>query len=333
MTEPDDFYERLQAYAGQEIGVLQPGPDPVNVPMIRHWVEAMGDKNPVYIDAAAAAASVHGGIVAPPTMLQAWVMRPYGVDRNAGGPNPYSEMTALVESRGFTSVVASNCEQTYDRYLCPGDTLTMRTVIDSISPEKTTALGAGHFITTRQDYFDGDGERVGSMLFRILKFRPAPKPVPASTEPAKPRPLRPRPSTTHDDAFWFEGLQRGTLLIQQCAECGALRHPPGPMCRECHSLQWTTLEAGGGATLYSFVVVHYPQVASFDYPNQVVLVELDEGVRIVANTIDTTRDQLVIGSRMQLVVQQCDDDLSLPFFRIDPAADTPTGDPTTGDTA
>ena len=48
--------------------------------MIRHWCEAMGDTNPVYIDAEAAAASVHGGIVAPPTMLQAWVMRPFGVD-------------------------------------------------------------------------------------------------------------------------------------------------------------------------------------------------------------------------------------------------------------
>ena len=312
VTEHDDFYERLQGYVGQEIGVLQPGLDPVNVPMIRQWTQAMGDTNPVYVDEAAASASVHGGIVAPPTMLQAWVMRPYGVARDAGGPNPYTEMTQLVESHGFTSVVASNCEQTYDRYLRPGDTITMRTVIDSISPEKTTALGAGHFITTRQDYFDGDGGRVGSMLFRILKFRPAPR-----TEPASPRPLRPRPATTHDDAFFWQGLHEGKLLIQRCADCGVLRHPPGPMCRACHSLRWDTVEAAGGGTLHSFVVVHYPQVPSFDYPNQVLLVELDEGVRIVTNSLDMAREDLVIGSRGRVVVQRVDDALALPFFTTD----------------
>ena len=312
MPDHDDFYERLQAFVGQEIGVLQPGLDPVNVPMIRQWTQAMGDTNPVYVDEAAAAASVHGGIVAPPTMLQAWVMRPYGVARDAGGPNPYSEMTALVESHGFTSVVASNCEQTYDRYLRPGDTITMRTVIDSVSPEKTTALGVGHFITTRQDYFDGNGERVGSMLFRILKFRPAPKPAPAA-----PRPLRPRPATTHDDAFLWQGLLEGKLLIQRCAQCGTLRHPPGPMCRECRSLQWDTVEAGGGGTIHSFVVVHYPQVPSFDYPNQVVLVDLDEGVRLVTNSLDIARENLVIGSRVRIVVQKVDDALSLPFCTLE----------------
>jgi uncharacterized OB-fold protein len=313
------FYDQLQAYVGREIGIDQHGPDAVNVPMIRHWVEAMGDKNPVYTDEAAAAASVHGGLVAPPTMLQAWVMRPYGVDRNAIGPNPYADLTALVESHGFTSVVASNCEQTYDRYLRPGDQITLRTVIDAVSAEKATALGEGHFITTRQDYFDQAGERVGSMLFRILKFRPAPK-----TPPAKARPLRPRPALTHDIAFFFDGLKEGKLLIQKCADCGTLRHPPGPMCRNCHSLAWTTLEASGRGSIHSFVVVHYPQVPSFDYPNQVVLVDLDEGVRIVANTAaGTTREELQVGARGYFVIEQCDDELSLPFFTVtEPAPET-----------
>ncbi len=317
------FYAEMQPFFGQEIGIDQHGSDPVNVPMIRHWVEAMGDKNPVYTDEAAATASVHGGIVAPPTMLQAWVMRPFGVDRNAIGPNPYADLTALVESHGFTSVVASNCEQTYDRYLRPGDVITMRTVINDVSPEKATALGAGHFVTTRQDYFDQNGDRVGSMLFRILKFRPAPKTAPAP--PVATRPLRPRPATTHDIAFFFDGLMDGKLLIQQCARCGALRHPPGPMCRACHSLEWTTLQSAGNGTIHSFVVVHYPQVASFDYPNQVVLVELDEGVRIVANTLDIPRDQLVIGSRVRLVVERVDEELALPFFSLaEPVAATAT---------
>jgi uncharacterized OB-fold protein/acyl dehydratase len=312
------FYASLQKYVGMEIGVEQVAPDPVNTPMVRHWVEAMGDTNPVYTDEAAAKASVHGGLVAPPSMLQAWVMRPYGVARDAGGPTPYTEMTEAIESGGFTSVVASNCEQVYDRYLRPGDVLTMKTTIDSISEQKATALGQGHYVTTRQDYFDQNGERVGSMLFRILKFRPGTGRSPAAAKPAATtRPPRPRPATTHDDAFFWEGLKEGKLLIQKCADCGTLRHPPGPMCRNCRSLRWTTVESSGKGTLHSFVVVHYPQVPSFDYPNQVVLIELDEGIRLVANAVaGTPREALVIGSPVELQIEAVDDDLSLPFFRI-----------------
>jgi 3-oxo-4,17-pregnadiene-20-carboxyl-CoA hydratase alpha subunit len=308
-----ELYEKLQAFVGREIGAPQAAPDEVNLPMVRHWCEAMGDTNPIYVDEEAAKASVHGGLVAPPTMLQAWIMRPFGVNRFSAGP--YADMTAMVEAAGFTSVVASNSEQTYDRYLRPGDKLTMRSVIDSISDEKQTGLGAGHFITTRQDYFDESGERVGSMLFRILKFRPAPK-APPTTED---RPPRPRPSLTHDQLFWFDGLKEGRLLIQKCSNCGTLRHPPGPMCRQCRSLEWHAIEAAGGGSIHSYVVVHYPQIPSLDYPNQVVLVDLDEGVRVVANTVDTTREQLEIGARVRLEVQRCDDDLALPFFRVVPS--------------
>ena len=73
MTE-DEYHVRLRSFVGQEIGPPRPGPDVVNEAMIRHWCDAIGDTNPVYTDPAAAAESVHGGIVAPPTMLQAWVM-------------------------------------------------------------------------------------------------------------------------------------------------------------------------------------------------------------------------------------------------------------------
>ena len=62
------FYAELQSFVGLEIGDPMPAPDEVNLPMIRHLVEAVGDRNPIYTDADAAARSIHGGIVAPPTM-------------------------------------------------------------------------------------------------------------------------------------------------------------------------------------------------------------------------------------------------------------------------
>ena len=35
--------------------------DPVNQPMIHHWVDAIGDENPIYVDEAAARAAGHPG--------------------------------------------------------------------------------------------------------------------------------------------------------------------------------------------------------------------------------------------------------------------------------
>ena len=79
---------------------------------------------------------------------------------------------ALLDDAGFTSVVATNCDQHYERPLVPGDHLEVTSVIDSISGEKQTGLGLGHFITNRLEYRDQTGELVATMLFRILKFKP-----------------------------------------------------------------------------------------------------------------------------------------------------------------
>src|SRR5215472_3701049 len=79
----------------------RPAPDPVNLPMIRHWAEAMGDANPVYTDAGAAARSVHGGLVAPPAMTQVWTMR--GLHPADGGDDPLGLMSAALDEAGYTS--------------------------------------------------------------------------------------------------------------------------------------------------------------------------------------------------------------------------------------
>jgi len=47
---------------------------PVNVPMIDHWLDAIGDNNPIYTDEDAAKAAGHPGLVAPPAMIQVWTM-------------------------------------------------------------------------------------------------------------------------------------------------------------------------------------------------------------------------------------------------------------------
>ena len=308
-TETAAFLEELRVYEGRQIGPPLLGADPVNQPMIRHWVEAIGDENPVYTDPDVAARSAHGQVIAPPVMLQAWVMR--GVKgRPAAGGNVQDELMRLLESRGFTSVVATNSEQEYHRSLHLGDHLSATTTIESVSDEKTTALGTGHFVTTRVEYRDQHGEPVATMRFRILKFRPADRP-PAAAEL---RPKRPRPAITHDNAFWFEGTKAGKLLIQRCASCGRLRHPPRPMCRACQSLEWDSVEASGRGTVHSFVVVHHPQVPAFDYPLVVALIDLEEGTRLVSNVVGVEPADVRVGMAVRAELVPVDDELTLPQF-------------------
>lgn len=312
------FHARLQTFVGLEIGDPMPAPDEVNRPMIRHLVEAVGDKNPIYSDPELAATSIHGGIVAPPTMLQAWVM--HGIEGpQRTGDGPYEQMNELLFSRGFTSVVGTNSEQTYHRYLRPGDQLTMRTVIDSISDEKTTGLGTGHFVSTRQDYYDADDQLVGSMLFRIFRFQPKAR--------AKPKPPRPQPATTHDNHWWFAALEEGQLYAQVCSACGLVRFPTGPMCPSCRSLQWDKVALPMSGTIHSFVVTHFPQVPSFDYPLPIVLVDMDpvpgpggDKVRLVMNTADTPNERLAVGARVRVEIRSADADTHLPFAILESGA-------------
>ena len=286
--------------------------------MIRHWCDAVGDANPIYTDPAAAAASAHGGIVAPPTMLQAWIMPGLRSGASTHAPDALNELMSLLDDEGYTGVVATNCEQEYLRYLRPPDLLTVSSQIEEISEEKRTGLGTGFFVTLRDTFTDQDGMVVGRMLFRILKFRPAAALV-AKTQTAPP-PRRPRPAINDDNRFFWEGVARGELLIQRCVACGRLRHPPRPMCPGCRSLEWDALTACGRGTVYSYVVPYHPPIPPFSYPHAVALIELEEGTRLVSNIVGVDPASVRIGMPVELTMVAVDDELTLPQFRPAEAA-------------
>jgi acyl dehydratase len=182
VAEAEDLITRLKRFEGQAVDEPTRARDPVNLPMIRHWCDALDDCNPVYTDRDFARRSIHGGIVAPPTMLQAWTMRGLRPPaRPPAAPGPQARLFELLDAAGFTSVVATDCSQEYRRYLRPGDELSVTMQIESVSPEKQTALGPGHFVTQRLVYRDQAGEEVAVMRFRMLKFRPR-----AQAEPSQP---------------------------------------------------------------------------------------------------------------------------------------------------
>ncbi len=82
----------------------------------------------------------------------------------------------------------------------------------------------------------------------------------------------------------------------------------------CGSLEWDTVESSGRGTVYSYVVVHYPQVPSFEYPLPIGLIELEEGTRLVANLDGVELHAIRIGMPVQATFVDYDEELSLPVF-------------------
>ena len=191
-------------------------------------------------------------------------------------------MSQVLDEAGFTSVVATNCDQVYHRYLRHGEQVSVRASLLDVTGPKRTALGEGWFVTTRSTWYAGD-EPVATMDFRILKFRPRP----AQAQAAPPVAVL-RPPASPDTAFFWAGTAAGELRIQECGQCGARRHPPGPMCPQCGAAQRPAggepgyVVAAGTGTVYSYVVHHHPPVPGKPLPLVIALVELPEGVRVLA---------------------------------------------------
>jgi uncharacterized OB-fold protein/acyl dehydratase len=301
--------------------------DPVNLPMIENWLEAIGDTNPVYTDPELAAGSVHGGLVAPPMMVQVWTMAGLGQVRGPGDPT--GEMVRSLDEAGYTGVVATNSDHIFHRYLRHGEHVAVTVSLIGLIGPKRTALGEGWFFTTRQTWYSGD-EVVATMDFRILKFRPR-QGLPAESAKAQRDTRQPaaptggfvmRPVVSPDTAFFWEGTRRAELRIQQCGDCGELRHPPGPMCVRCGSPSQKYIVASGKGEVFSYVVHHHPPVPGKQLPLVIALVELDEGVRVLAEMPGVGSDQVTIGMPVEIDFLRIDDELVLPAWR---AAETAVG--------
>jgi uncharacterized protein len=328
----DDLVATLRGFVGQQ-GPVQVARHPVNGPAIADWCDAIGDTNPIYTTETVAASSRHGGLVAPPATLDIWDRAglPGQSPGARGGDDPRSKVIRLLEESGFVGVVAVNSELEIARYLRPGDLLENVQSLEDVSEEKKTALGIGHFVTTRHRYTTTAGEHVGDLLFRILKFKPGtgtptvspndPPTVPDSTPS-----LRPRPAINADNKTLWEGYRRHELRIPKCQSCGTLIFPPLPRCATCGGFDMGYVVASGRGRLYSFAVVRQPKVPGFRYPLSVGLIELDEGPRIVTDLVGVTPDQLTIGMRLEIgwldshpaLVDGVDDSrgaVTLPSFR------------------
>ena len=285
--------------------------DPVNQPMIRNWLEALA----VPGDRARQDAGADCQDTAPPAMIQVWTMP--GLHGARAADDPLAAMMALLDEAGYPSIVATNCDQVYCRPVKLGERLAVSARLVDVTGPKRTALGEGWFVTTRSTW-TSDGEPVATMDFRVLKFRPSPPMTPQGRPAPSGSPGVIRPVTSQDTEFFWAGTAAGELRVQRCGDCGALRHPPGPMCPSCGAMSSRPPEyivAAGTGEVYSYVVHHHPPVPGKKLPVVIALVQLPEGVRMTGELLGVDPGQLRIGLPVRAEFVGIDDELTLPAWR------------------
>jgi acyl dehydratase len=165
------LYEDLQAIVGEEDGPFEAN-DEVNKAMIRHWCEAMEDGNPLYTDEAYAKASEYGEISPPPQMVQAYCI-PTLWPKQDRPPHVLARSNMMADKAGYFGVVATSTSQEYFTPMRLGDRLSFKIKLASVSPEKTTRMGTGFFITAEYAYTNQQGELICRQPFTVFKFKPA----------------------------------------------------------------------------------------------------------------------------------------------------------------
>jgi uncharacterized OB-fold protein len=114
--------------------------------------------------------------------------------------------------------------------------------------------------------------------------------------------------------FW-EGCRSHRLLVQREKGTTIYHWPPKPGYWKGGRLEW--VEASGRGTVYSYVVGQEPFLPAFRHllPLVMVLVELEEGPRLVGYMVRCTPEQMRIGMPVRIAFKRLTDRVTLPVWQ------------------
>lgn len=134
----------------------------------------------------------------------------------------------------------------------------------------------------------------------------------------------PVPEITQENARFFDGCAEGRLLIEECAACRRLQHYPRGACTVCCGpVGWR--EVSGHGIVYAFTIIRYTRDEPFDgaTPYIVGLIDLPEGVRILANICAPDLSDVAIGAAVIVRFAKCGggSGVFLPYFVLSDVSD------------
>ena len=117
--------------------------------------------------------------------------------------------------------------------------------------------------------------------------------------------------------FWL-AAKEGKLVIQHCTSCKTNQFFPRPFCLQCMSSEIEWIQSNGTGTIYTFTINRRGSNPYMNarVPYAVAMIELDEGVRLMANIVDSALEQIEIGCRVCVTFEALTEHISLPQFRL-----------------
>lgn len=140
---------------------------PISGARIQLFAAMVRDGNRSYWDAEFAR-DQWGGLLAPPALLMGWLIPP---PWQQGGRPPTASLALRVPLPGSTFINAAN-DVEFLEPIVEGDVLTAVEELVSVSPEKRTRLGVGHFVETLETYRRQDGAVVAKSRNTLFRFTP-----------------------------------------------------------------------------------------------------------------------------------------------------------------
>lgn len=128
---------------------------------------------------------------------------------------------------------------------------------------------------------------------------------------------KPLPSLDGLSGEFYDFCRQEALHFQRCSDCQTFRHVPREMCAECNSFAWEWVPSTGRGVVYTWTVVERALHPAFveDTPMAPVVVEMEEGVRLLSNMLDCPPGELEIGLPVQIAYEAVTDEVTLPRFR------------------
>jgi uncharacterized OB-fold protein len=116
--------------------------------------------------------------------------------------------------------------------------------------------------------------------------------------------------------FHARAAATGTLHLQRCDACDTWRHPPRIRCAACGSDAWTWRPVAGTGRIFTWTVTHRAVDPAFaeELPYAVVVVELDEGPRVVGNVVGIAVDDLRLDLPVKVRLDRRSDTVALVDF-------------------
>lgn len=126
----------------------------------------------------------------------------------------------------------------------------------------------------------------------------------------------PKPRMSGLTGEFYGWLRRHELRFQRCTSCGRFRHVPRELCPACASDQWEWAPSSGRGTVFTWTTTHRALHPAFvEVPFTQVVVELEEGPRLISAVDDIDPTDLRIGLAVEVVFDDIDDSFTLARFR------------------